>query len=277
MTLIPIAKIRTDGGTQPRAAIDFEAVDDYTDAMLAGTKFPPVIVFYDGSDYWLADGFHRRNAAFSAELKEIECDVRQGTREDAQWFSFSANKANGLRRTNEDKQRAVKAALLHPKCKGLSDHAIAKHVGVTHPTVISWRAKLESTGKIFQSDKRTGRDGRTINTANIGRKPEPKPEPKAPAPSAPPPAPPEQTTRRADPVGVHIVPPPASPLPPKADPAIAAKLLRAITDLAAHEISAVELMKQLAGISDVAAKAHEALEFIKSVCEIASKREKGVA
>jgi hypothetical protein len=29
MTLLPIAKIRTDGGTQPRASIDFAAVDDY--------------------------------------------------------------------------------------------------------------------------------------------------------------------------------------------------------------------------------------------------------
>ena len=50
--------------------------------MQAGVKFPPVTVFYDGSDYWLADGFHRRNAAFSAELAQMECDVRQGTRED---------------------------------------------------------------------------------------------------------------------------------------------------------------------------------------------------
>lgn len=30
---------------------------------------------------------------------------------------------------------------------------------------------MEATGKIFQSRDRTGRDGRTINTAKIGRKP----------------------------------------------------------------------------------------------------------
>jgi len=36
--------------------------------------------------------------------------VIRGTQQDAQWFSFAANQTNGLRRSNEDKQRAVKAA-----------------------------------------------------------------------------------------------------------------------------------------------------------------------
>ena len=67
-------------------------------------------------------------------------------------------------------QRAVKAALMHPQGSGKSDRQIAAHVGVDHQTVANWRAKL--TGEIRQSDVRTGRDGRTINTANIGRRPE---------------------------------------------------------------------------------------------------------
>ena len=92
----------------------------------------------------------------------------QGTIEDAQWFSFGANKSHGLMRSNDDKQRAVKAALQHPKCVGLSDRAIAKHVGVDNKTVASWRAKL--TEEIPQSKLRTGSDGRTINVANIGKK-----------------------------------------------------------------------------------------------------------
>ena len=39
---LPISNIRLDGGTQPRAAIDFEAVFDYMDAMTDGANFPPV-------------------------------------------------------------------------------------------------------------------------------------------------------------------------------------------------------------------------------------------
>ena len=105
-TVLKIDAIRTDGGTQPRALIDFDAVSDYMDAMTDGVKFPPVVVFYDGTEYWLADGFHRVKAAHGADFNEIACVVHQGTREDAQWYSFSANKANGLRRTNEDIRRA---------------------------------------------------------------------------------------------------------------------------------------------------------------------------
>src|SRR2546422_8185050 len=37
------------------------------------------------------DGFHRVEAAVAAKIDKVECDVRQGTREDAQWFSFGAN------------------------------------------------------------------------------------------------------------------------------------------------------------------------------------------
>jgi hypothetical protein len=99
--LIPISKIRFDGGTQPRAVMDFDAINDYSDAMAEGVKFPPVTVFYDGDSHCVADGFHRCRAAFAAGLDEVSCDVRQGTLEDAQWFSFSANRTNGLRRTQD--------------------------------------------------------------------------------------------------------------------------------------------------------------------------------
>ncbi|MCC6363119.1 MAG: ParB N-terminal domain-containing protein [Bryobacterales bacterium] len=165
---IPINDIHRDGGTQPRAALDWDAVHDYTDAMSTGAKFPAVTVFYDGERYWLADGFHRVQAAYAAEFETIECDLRQGTLEDAQWFSFSANRTNGLRRTNDDKQRAVRAAITHPKGAELSNRQIAVHVGVDEGTVRNWREKL--TAEIPQSTKRKGRDGRTINTSKIGSK-----------------------------------------------------------------------------------------------------------
>jgi transposase-like protein len=171
-TKLPIASIPIDGGTQPRAVMDYDAIDDYTDSMKdEGAQFPPVVVFYDGTNYWLADGFHRCSAAFAAELDEIECDIRQGTLEDAQWYSFSANKTNGLRRTNEYKQRAVQAALKHPLSKGLSDSKIAEHVGVAVSTVGDWRKKLEpSLGNLKK--RKVTRKGKTYeqDTTNIGRK-----------------------------------------------------------------------------------------------------------
>jgi hypothetical protein len=114
-----------------------------------------------------ADGFHRVKAATQAKVLEIQAEIHQGTREDAQWYSFSANKTNGLRRTNSDKHRAVRAALAHPKAAGLSDAVVARHVGVSDRTVAEYRKVL--TPKLSESSLRTGRDGRTVNVTNIGK------------------------------------------------------------------------------------------------------------
>lgn len=277
MTSLPISLIRTDGGTQPRAGIDFTAVDDYSDAMRDGTKFPPVTVFYDGSAYWLADGFHRVKAAFAADLEEIACDVHQGTQEDAQWYSFSANKSNGLRRTNEDKQRAVKAALAHPKSASLSDHQIAKHVGVDVKTVGNWREKKPASMEIPQMRTVT-RNGTTYqqNTANIGRKPEPF----------------DGGTRVALERSASLAQPeerlaPASfnrPIPTKPEPrldnqVIARQLLAAIFELADHGISAADLVSCIpdSQISLSYQKARAAFEFVGFVFENAAKRQRSIA
>ena len=179
--------IRTDGGTQTRAEVREDVVREYADAMTDGATFPAVTVFYDGSEYWLADGFHRYAAARLLNWLEIDADVRQGTLQDAQWHSLGANKAHGLRRTRADVERAIKFALLHPEVIPSgenSNRGIAAHIGTSHPTVQKYREELEATGKIYQSTERAGRDGRTINTANIGKRPAPPPP--APAPAFPP-------------------------------------------------------------------------------------------
>jgi hypothetical protein len=46
-------------------------------------------MFDGGSDFWLADGFHRRLAAVQLGLVEIDAEVHQGTVRDARWHSFS--------------------------------------------------------------------------------------------------------------------------------------------------------------------------------------------
>jgi len=144
---LPLKKIRLDGGTQTRARIREDVIEEYAEDMASGAPFPPLVVFHDGRDYWLGDGFHRWGAAMKLQLAAIECEVRQGALADAQWYSFSANKANGMRRTNDDKVRAVKAALRHSKGQR-PDREIARHVGVTQPMVGKYRAELEACGEV---------------------------------------------------------------------------------------------------------------------------------
>jgi hypothetical protein len=167
---LELSKVRLDGGTQPRAALRTDVIDEYTESMKAGTQFDPVIVYFDGTDYWLADGFHRIAAARRAFPDQpIEAEVREGSLADAQWYSYGANKTHGLRRTNEDKERAVRNALQHPKAEKLSNGELANHCGVSNETVRKYRMNLEATSKIWKSTSRKGRDGRKINTTKIGK------------------------------------------------------------------------------------------------------------
>lgn len=146
MSTIAIKRLRRDGACQPRAEINQLVVDEYADAMKAGTKFPPVVVFHDGTDHWLADGFHRVRAAEAAGLTRIAADVRQGERREAQLFSFGANDAHGLRRTVAEKRRAVTAMLTDGEWSAWSDRKIASIVHVGHAFVSKVRGELSVHG-----------------------------------------------------------------------------------------------------------------------------------
>lgn len=160
-----ISKISLDGSTQARAGLDEATIESYAESMTAGDTFPPVVVFHDGSNHWLADGFHRIAAAKSLGHDKVEAEVKAGSREDAVWYAVGTNLTNGLRRTNEDKRRAVELVLVTWPEK--SDRAIADHLGVSPTTVSATRKGL--TVQLGQSQSRQGRDGRIINTANIGK------------------------------------------------------------------------------------------------------------
>ena len=168
--MLDIDKIRIDGDTQPRVAIDENVVKQYADDLEAGAKFPPVQVMSDGATYWLVDGFHRYHAHKKLGKTQIAAKVATGVQTEAQWQSLTANKTHGLRRTNEDKAKAVlKALKLRPEC---SDRAIAEHVGVTDRTVMKYREsnsgaeilhltkQAESGAETPHPPKRIGKDGK---------------------------------------------------------------------------------------------------------------------
>jgi hypothetical protein len=129
-------------GTQSRAALNTEVVDEYAEAMRCGAKFPPVKLFFDGSDYWLADGFHRYFGSKAAEIDTINADIENGSKDDAILYSIGSNISHGLRRTNADKRHAVSMILNHPVWSGWSDRAIATEAGVSHVFVANLRKEL---------------------------------------------------------------------------------------------------------------------------------------
>jgi hypothetical protein len=163
-----INKIRRDAGLQPRAAIDQATVDDYADDLRAGTLFPPVTVYYDGTSYWLADGFHRVAAAIAAGLKSIHADVKQGDKRDAILFSVGVNTTHGLRRTNEDKRRAVMRLLDDPEWSAWSDREIARRCAVSDPFVGKLRP-ASICKPLADSSRTVSRNGTTYQQA-IGQR-----------------------------------------------------------------------------------------------------------
>lgn len=133
--------IQIDGGTQSRATLNQHVVDDYAEAIKAGATFPPIVIFYDGKKHWLADGFHRFHAYRQAGKSKVAADIRQGTRRDAILHSVGANETHGLRRTRDDKRRAVLTLLNDAEWAKWSDGEIAKRCAVSREYVNRLRPK----------------------------------------------------------------------------------------------------------------------------------------
>lgn len=188
---LELKQLHIDGGTQPRVAINEDTVAEYAEALKDGATFPPVVAFHDGHVYWLADGFHRYLAHRRVGVERIEVDVREGSLRDAILFAVGANAEHGLKRTNEDKHKAVVTLLTHELAKTdteghpWSNMEIARRCRVNEKTVRKYRDEVTTeirreeggvTSEI-RSEKHpqprayTSKHGTkaTMNTANIGR------------------------------------------------------------------------------------------------------------
>lgn len=157
--ILNLNAIRIDCGTQSRVEMSQEQIDTYAHQMLAGDKFPEVTVYFNGIDYYLADGFHRYFATKKLNKTSIHSNVVTGTLREAILFSKGANYDNGLPRTNADKRKNVldmlndfewgdwSNARIAEKCK-VSDEFVRKikaELNIKKETV-----KYEKNGKTFE-------------------------------------------------------------------------------------------------------------------------------
>jgi len=115
-----LSEIRIDGGTQPRTELNEDVIAEYAELLKEGAEFPAITVYFDGANYWLADGFHRYWAAKRANA-ELNINVIHGSNRDAILHSVGANAKHGLRRSNQDKRKAVTTLLLDEEWYQWSD------------------------------------------------------------------------------------------------------------------------------------------------------------
>jgi len=153
---IKLAGINTESGTQTRVNLNEETIANYAEDMENGADFPPVTVFHDGNEFYLADGFHRVMSAIRNGKKDIEADVRKGSCLDALKHALGANMDHGLRRTNADKRKCVSLALA--SFGKMSDRAIADLCGVGNKFVGDMRT---ATCVQDTPSTRQGKDGKT--------------------------------------------------------------------------------------------------------------------
>lgn len=148
---IPINKIQL-GDTQTRVAIDLGTVNRYAELMADGVNLPPVDIYVDEHGvHWLADGYHRIEAAESCGKTEIDATIHTGSRDDALWAALAANRTHGLPMSRDDKRNAVEMALR--AFLGKSNREIGRQVGCGDQLVARVRETLESNRVITQLDK----------------------------------------------------------------------------------------------------------------------------
>lgn len=142
---IKLAGLTLDKTIQMRASLNRTAILDYAEAMEAGVEFPPIIVYYrrgGPNKHYVADGFHRVLAAKKLDRKTILAEVRDGTKRDAILYAARANMQHGVRRTNEDKRKAVITLLKDGEWKKWTDTEIARACGVSANMVAKYREWL---------------------------------------------------------------------------------------------------------------------------------------
>ncbi len=156
-----------DGGAQMRVEMKPDVVRDYADDMAAGATFPPVVVYHDGTGYWLGDGFHRVEAARKLERETIDAEVLDGGERDAILHGIGSNASHGLRRTQADKRRAVERLLRDEEWSKWSNRKIAEAAKVDHKTVANVRRDLLG-GEFPTQGRSDGEIPRTNGKPNSG-------------------------------------------------------------------------------------------------------------
>lgn len=147
------SKLVLDPALQCRVQMDAETIEEYAEAMAEGAVFPPVEVIEVDGQLLVVDGWHRVRAARRVAKSAIVARVRQGTRKEALLAAVAANAQHGLRRSRDDKRRAVRVLLCDHEFCGLSSREAGKLAGVSHAFVSKERVRFGvKTGEVLDPE-----------------------------------------------------------------------------------------------------------------------------
>ena len=142
-----------------------DVIETYARSMENGEVFPPITVFQVKRTMWLVDGWHRLKATELIGEEMIAAEVIQGTWEEALHHArFVANRKNGQRLSRADMDALLTELVIDDQYKSWTATKLAELAGVSVPTVIAKRRKLDlipeetttATGAVRQGSMTAG-------------------------------------------------------------------------------------------------------------------------
>jgi ParB-like chromosome segregation protein Spo0J len=141
---IPIDSIIVDPSIQIRQRLHEEAVTRYVDAF---DELPPIVVFETAEGRLLSDGMHRLAAANRLGMLDIEVELRNGTRADAEEHAITANTKNAIPLTASELEDGIGRL----KARGDGWRVISKKMSLPEKTVnriLQGQAVARSLGNV---------------------------------------------------------------------------------------------------------------------------------
>jgi hypothetical protein len=144
-----VADLRSHEDCQARLGLAEEAVKSYERAYKAGKSLPALECFEVDGELIVVDGFHRLEAAKRADVATLPVEiVGKGTMAEAEWTALGKNHNHGVRRTREDKRKAVQMALGNEAAAKMSNRKLAEYLEVSHTFVANERKMWDLCGNV---------------------------------------------------------------------------------------------------------------------------------
>jgi len=163
---LSLRAITVDPELQSRVETDIEHCRFLSGELEICGELKPILVYFDGKKYWLANGFHRFTVYKKAGRDAINAIIVQGTRRDAMIESCKVNDDASKGKTKEDKEKSVKMLLSDPEWFGRSDKTIGVHCGIGGITVRRYRLEYCQNARLELPETTSRSDGRVVPYTN---------------------------------------------------------------------------------------------------------------
>lgn len=156
---IKLSEIVLDDSFQIRVELSTETIEEYAELMSSEVEFPPIDIYIFNGSKVLVNGRHRVEAARKCGLESIHAIILEGDARQALLHAIRCDATSALKRTNADKQKAVRLLLADSEWSLWSDVKIAGQAGVSDRFVASVRKSLTSNGSMLHDSVKVSRAG----------------------------------------------------------------------------------------------------------------------